>query len=218
MGWGLLFFVLLGVALGAFVLQATYAAQAWRTAIAAGDLDVLRQAVGNAMEAWRRQKPPRTMAPADWQALSSAATIAMDQQRCRVSMVATSDIRVINNERREMGRPIDVARRVAVKMVERALYEIPHVRFDEVQVDVYAAHLMPDGSTATECILVVRANREDAANAPWDTAEDPEILEGWRTREAAPGEPLDPEFDALIAPDAQAAVAAAEETLRRASR
>ena len=83
--------------------------------------------------------------------------IAMDQHRCRVSMIATSDIRVINNERREMGRPIDVARRVAVKMVERVLYEIPHVRFDEVQVDVYA---WDAGTKAWESAPVATTDRK----------------------------------------------------------
>ncbi len=218
MEWGILFFTVLGAVLGGIVLQATYAAQSWRQAIAGGDLDVLRQAVANAMDGWRRQKPPRGYPPADWQALMTVATIAMDQRRCRVSMLVGSDIRVVANQRQELGRPIDVGRRVAVKMVERLLYEIPHVRFDEVQVDVYASTSTPEGGLSSACILVVRTDRTEAALAPWDTADDAGILEGWLTREAAPGEVLDPEIDALIAPDAQAAVAAAEETLRRASR
>lgn len=218
MEWGILFFTLLGVVLGGFVLQATYAAQSWRTAIAGGDLNVLRQAVDNAMDGWRRQKPPRGMPPADWQALMSVAAIAMDTRRCRVSMLVSSDIRVVNNQRQELGRPIDVGRRVAVRMVERLLYEIPHVRFEEVQVDIYAPRTASEGGLASDCILVVRADRAGAAVAPWDTADDAGILEEWSTREAVPGEVLDPEIDALIAPEGQAAVAAVEEALRRASR
>jgi hypothetical protein len=133
-------------------------------------------------------------------------------------MLVTPDVRVVNNQRQELSSPLEVARRVAVRMVERLLYEIPHVRFDEVQVDVYNSYVNTAGEAIAECILVVRCDRQSAAVAPWDTATDEGILEEWDTRTAGPGEVLDPELDALIAPEAQAAVAAAEETLRRASR
>lgn len=218
MEWGILFFTLLGLAFGGIVLQATFAAQQWRRSIAAGDMNVLRQAVDNALEAWRRQKPPRGFPPADWQALMSVAVLAMDQRRCRVSMLVTPDIRVVDNQRREVGRPIDVARRVTVKMAERLLYEVPHVRFGEVQLDVYSSFLSEDGTSRSRCVLVSRVDREAAAAAPWDTGDDTDVLASWTTIEAGPGESVDPDVDALIAPEAQAAVLAAEETLRRASR
>lgn len=218
MEWGILFFTILGIILGGIVLQATYAAQSWRAAIAAGDMGVLREAVMNALEGWRRQKPPKGTPPADWQALTSVAVVALDSRRCRVSMLVTPDIRVVNNQRQEFGAPLDVARRAAVRMVERLLYEIPHVRFDEVQVDVYNSYVTPSGQPHADCILVVRTDRYEASLAPWDAASDADILAEWDTREAAPNAPLDPELEALIAPEAQAAVQAAEETLRRASR
>ena len=218
MEWGILLFTVLGLVLGGIVLQATYAARSWRTAIAAGDMDVLREAVMNATEGWQRQKPPKGMPPADWQALTSVAVVALDTKRCRVSMLVTPDIRVVKNQREEFGTPLDVGRRVAVKMVERLLYEIPHVRFDEVQVDVYNSYVTPSGQPQSDCILAVRTDRYEASIAPWDAASDAEILREWDAREAAPGEALDPELDALIAPEGQAAVQAAEETLRRSSR
>lgn len=218
MEWGILLVTIVGLLLGGIVLQATFAAQQWRRSIAAGDIDVLRQAVGNAMDAWRRQKPPKGYPPADWQALMSMATVAMDTGRARVSMLVTPDIRVVDNQRQEIGQPIDVARRVAVKLAERLLYEIPHVRFEEVQIDAYASFVTTEGVSRTDCILVTRVHREEAAMSPWDTADDASILAGWNTRVARGGQPLDPELDTLIAPEAQAAVAAAEETLRRASR
>jgi hypothetical protein len=216
--WGILFFVILGLAFGGIVLQATFAAQQWRRSIAAGDMNVLREAVANAMAAWQRQKPPRGFPPADWQGLMSVAVVAMDQRRCRVSMLVTPDIRVTDNQRREVGRPIDVARRVTVRMAERILYEVPHVRFEGVQLDVYSSYVNAEGETQASCILVTRVDREGAAAAPWDTGDDADILATWDTLEAGANESLDPEIDALIAPEAQAAVLAAEETLRRASR
>ncbi|MSP22424.1 MAG: hypothetical protein EXR66_05340 [Dehalococcoidia bacterium] len=218
MDLGILFFTILGLIFGGIVLQATFAAQQWRRSIAAGDMNVLREAVSNAMEAWRRQKPSRGFPPADWQALMSVAVVAMDQRRCRVSMLVTPDIRVVDNQRREVGRAIDVARRVTVRMAERVLYEVPHVRFEELQIDVYNSYVGADGESQSSCILVTRVDQPGAAAAPWDTGDDADILATWDTLEADANEFLDPDVDALIAPEAQAAVLAAEETLRRASR
>jgi hypothetical protein len=215
--WGILFFTLLGLLLGGIVLQATMAARHWRKVIDDGDSSALREAVENAFEAWRRQKPPRGYPPADWQALLSAGLVALDSKRCRVSMLVMPDVRLVDRGRQEVGRPLDVARRVAVRMVERLLYDIPYVRFDEVQVDVYTSYFTPSGETRSECLLVARVRREEAALAPWDTADDATLLQGWATREARAGERLDPDADALIEPEAAAAVAEAEETLRKAS-
>ncbi len=214
MEWGVLLVTILGVILGGIVLQATMAARHWRRVIAAGDLDALRQAVDESFAAWQRQKPPKGFPIADWQGLQSATVLAADPQRCRVSMLVGPDIRVVGNRRQQTGSALDVARRVAVKMVERTLYEIPHVRFDEVQVDVHTSYQQPDGSTRTECILTTRVDRAAAATAPWDTADEAELLRGWTTVDQSTGK-VDPDEDPLIVAEAQAAVAEAEATLRK---
>ena len=217
MEWGVLFFVLLGLLLGGIVLQATLAARHWRRVIEAGDVDALREAVDTAFESWRRLKPPRGFPAADWQGLQSAAIVAFDHDRCRVSLLAGPDVRVVGRERREVGSALDVARRVAVRMTERLLYEIPHVRFGEVQVDVHASYRDSSGEVQTECLLTTRVDRAAATAAPWDEADPAEILRDWVTREAMPGAPLDANERALIEPGAAAAIAEAEATLRRAS-
>lgn len=194
MEWGVLFFMLLGLLLGGIVLQATFAARHWRRVIEAGDVDALREAVDTAFESWQRRKPPRGFPPADWQGLQSAAAVAFDHHRCRVSLLTTPDVRVVGHERREMGSPLDVARRVAVLMAERLLYEIPHVRFDEVQVDVYGPS---DGGSGTACLLTTRVTRDVAYSSDWDTAEPREILASWRTRQAN-GAAIDADDGALI--------------------
>jgi len=215
MEWGVLLVTLLGIVLGGIVLQATMAARHWRRVIADGDVDALRQAVDDSFATWQRQKPPKGFPIADWQGLQSATVLAADTQRCRVSMLVGPDVRVVGNRRQQTGSALDVARRVAVKMVERTLYEIPHVRFQEVQVDVHTSYQQPDGSAHTECILTTRVQRDDAATAPWDTADDAELLRGWTTVDKSTKTQVDPDEDPLILAEAQAAVAEAEATLRK---
>ena len=214
MEWGILFIALLGVVLAFIVLQASLASRHWRKVIAGGDVNALREALDAAFEDWRRAKPPRDMPPADWRGLQSATLVAADRDRCRVSMLADADVRVIENRREQVGAPLVVARRVAISMAEHLLYEIPHVRFDELQIDVYTQDRTqdrePDGSPRQQCVLATRVTRAAAAVSDWDTAEPAEILSGWETREATSERSLDPDDGALIASERPGAVLAVE--------
>ncbi|MBM3139956.1 MAG: hypothetical protein FJZ92_07010 [Chloroflexi bacterium] len=214
LGLAIVVILLIGLVLGFMVIQATFAARKWRQVIAAGDRDALEEILDMTFEAWRGSRPPRGMPPADWRALHTAAVVAADRDRCRVSLIADPDVRVVGGRRVEAGSAADVARRAAVRMAERLLYDIPHVRFEEVQVDVFAEYRAPDGASQSACLLTTRALRADSAQLDWD-ADAVGILATWRTREANDAAGIDPEGDALITEAEIDAVRAAEETLRR---
>ncbi len=198
MEWAVLAIVLIGLALAFIVVQGSLADRQWRQVIADGDEDALRQALAAAFEGWREQKPPPGLPPADWQGLQSAALVAVDRDRCRVSLLADADVRVVDNRRQEVGSALDVARRVAVTMTERLLYEVQHVRFEQVQIDVHTQYRDADGASRQECLLTTRVTRAAASVSEWDSEEPAAILEDWETREAAAGRPLDPDDGALI--------------------
>ena len=164
---GVLIVVMLGLFFGFLVLQGTFAARAWRERIAAGDHDVLEEALDDAFEMWREMRPPKGMPAADWAALASPELIAADRDRARVSLVADADVRVVGGERREIASPLFVGRRVALRMAERLLYEIPHVRFGEVQIDVWERYRDAEGTTVDRALLSTRATREQAADVDW---------------------------------------------------
>ena len=138
MGLGLAIIVLLviGIALGFMVVQALFAARKWRAVIAGGDRGALMELLDQTFEAWRTARPPKGMPPADWRALHTAALVAADRERIRVSMLAEPDVRVVGADRDEVANEYVVARRAAVRMVERLLYEVPHASFAAAQVDV----------------------------------------------------------------------------------
>ncbi len=226
---GVLAVVLLGLFFGFLVLQGTFAARAWRERIAAGDLDVLREALDEAFAMWREMRPPKGMPPSDWAALASPELVAADRDRARVSLVADADIRVVAGERREVAGPLLVGRRVALRMAERLFYEIPHVYFAEVQIDVWERYRDAEGVTIDRALLTTRATREQAAAVDWavrwefdvssaldkssiDVATatsvsrtgdlDPSVVLGcWRTREATSSYELDPDSGYLIRAD-----------------
>jgi hypothetical protein len=210
MDLGVAVLVAMGTITGLVVLQAVLAARHWDRVISDGDVDALTQALDEALEDWRTRRPPKGTPPADWQALQSATLIAADRDRCRVSLLASTDVRVVNNERQDFGDVIVVARRAAVSMTERLLYEIPHVRFDEVQIDVYSQ--TPIEGSDGSCVLTTRVAREVAYVSEWDNDSPEQILSEWETAEANDGT-IDPEEHALIAAEAPGEVLSPGETI-----
>ena len=196
---GLLLMLPIAAFLGFIITQSFFSQRHWRRIIAEGDLDALRASVLEAFETWRRVRPPPDVPPADWRALMSAELIAADTERCRVSMLAEPDIRVIDGVREQVGPPSDVARRAAVRMAERLLYDIPLARFEAVQVDVYAEYRSAAGDVESECLLTTQVSRNQAVITDWDDDAAPAILKSWSTREAAASRDLDPGVGALIA-------------------
>lgn len=214
---GIILTVVIGGLVGWVIVQSFFGHRYWRRAIAAGDETAMRAALIEALDTWRRMRPDRDVIPSDWRALQSAGIVAADSTRCRVSLLADPDIRVVDGVRDEVGGAIHVARRSAVLMAERLLYEIPLIRFDAVQVDVYTQYRGPEGVTESVCLLTTQLTREEAADTYWDELGFEEILATWHTRERQPDAPLDPEAGALIEPETDAQPAAAPASMENAS-
>ena len=210
---GVLFGVVIGGFLGLAITQSFFSQRHWRRIIAEGDLDALRASVLEAFETWRRTRPPMDIPPSDWRALQSAALVAADTERCRVSLLAEPDIRVVDGVRTQAGPAASVARRAAVRMAERLLYDIPLARFEAVQVDVYAEYRSPDGDVESECLLTTQVSRGQGLITDWDDEAAPAILRTWSTREPAANRDLDPDVGALITQaEAEAAMHASATT------
>jgi hypothetical protein len=195
MGIGILAIVIFGVVMGLIVLQATMASRHWDQVIEDGDVDALGEALDTALDGWRSARPAKGTPPADTQAVQSVTLVAVDRDRCRVSVTAGPDVRVVKNERLDFGSAFDVGRRAAVGMAERLLYEVPHVRFIAVQIDVYES--ATGEAEAARCLLTTQVDRETAYVSEWDTEGPEQILADWETREAG-DEGLDPDVGALI--------------------
>ena len=193
-----IFVVLIGGGFGYLILQSALAHRHWRGVIASGDTSALHAALLEALETWRAMRPPKEIPPADWRALQSAALVAADGERCRVSLLVEPDIRVVDGDRREVGSAISVAERATVRMVERLLYEIPLARFDAVQVDAHTEYRSADGAPTTECLMTTRVTRDLARTSPWDEGSHIDLLADWEVGRATADGPLDPDANALI--------------------
>jgi hypothetical protein len=216
LGLALVAFLVMVVLLGFMVVQAMFAARKWRAVIKNGDRGALLQLLDITLEDWRNSRPPKGTPPADWRTLHTAQLVAADRDRARVSLLADADVRVIDGRREEVASVYVVARRAAVRMVERLLYEVPHTHFIEVEVDVNSEYRSVDGETQTRCLLTTRATREVAALSDWEEGAPEELLAEWRTQDGEAGEAPDADREPLIAAGELEAVDEAEATLREA--
>jgi hypothetical protein len=214
LGLALVAFLVIVVLLGFMVVQAMFAARKWRAVIKNGDRGALLQLLDMTLEDWRNSRPPKGTPPADWRALHTAQLVAADRDRARVSLLADADVRVIEGRREEVASAYVVARRSAVRMVERLLYEVPHTHFLEVQVDVNSEYRTPEGETGTRSLLTVRVPREVAALSDWEEGTPEELLAEWQTEDGEAGDEPDPDRAPLIAAAELEAVDEAEATLQ----
>tara|TARA_B100000029_G_C17577150_1_gene958515 strand:- start:432 stop:1001 length:570 start_codon:yes stop_codon:yes gene_type:complete len=183
---------------GFAVVQAMFAARKWRSVIAAGDYQALLQLLDITFDEWRNSRPPRRMPPSDWRALHSVTLVAANQQYIRVSLLADADVQVVEGSRKELSNQYVVARRAAVRMVEKLLYEIPHVKFDAVQVDVCSEYRTISGETKQQNLLTTHVARSVAALSDWDYGNPEDMLLEWQTQDGEKDLNINPDRDALI--------------------
>ena len=200
MGLGLAFIIILLMAgvVGFAVVQEMFAARKWRSVIAACDYQALLQLLDITFDEWRNSRPPRRMPPSDWRALHSVTLVAANQQYIRVSLLADADVQVVEGSRKELSNQYVVARRAAVRMVEKLLYEIPHVKFDAVQVDVCSEYRTISGETKQQNLLTTHVARSVAALSDWDYGNPEDMLLEWQTQDGEKDLNINPDRDALI--------------------
>lgn len=213
LGLAMMLCVVIFLIVGFMVFQARFAARHWRRVIRDGDATALAQLLDDTFEAWRRERPRRGAPPADWRALHTAALVAADSDRIRVSLLAAPDVQVVEGRRVEVSSSQEVARRAAVRMVERLMYEVPYASFGAAQVDVLTEFRQITGESETRCLITTRVTREQAAYADWEQGTADEMLAEWVTQQAEGDRWVDPDLDAIIHPGAPEAIRAAEEAL-----
>jgi hypothetical protein len=81
---------------------------------------------------------------------------------------------------------------VGAKVCELLLYELPHFRPAQIQVDVYTTFREGDGYSSNECILSLESSRETARSIDWDEWPPNEIVDalGGRYSMGERGQPL----------------------------
>ncbi len=192
MEWALLGLGIVFLVISWVIVQGTRAQLAYRRAIAAGDLEVIREVVQEAMDQWRSMKRPKEVPPPVWRGIQGMELVSLGTDHIRVRLLAEGEFRLVEGRWQEVRGPLEEGMAMAVKALEMLLYDIPNVRLPWAQVDVYTAYRHQEGRPQLHCILSVAAHREAARRVDWDAWSPKQVVDylGGRYRVGEEGHPL----------------------------
>jgi hypothetical protein len=195
--WGILAIGIIFLVVGYMVLQGTRVALAWRRAAAAGDVDVIRQILEDALNSWRSMKRPKEIAPEVWRGVQSAELIDVGPDSARVSCQAESEYRLVDSRWVEVVSPLQEGFAVTARLAEMLLYDVPNLDLAAARIDVHTTFRDPEGASRRACILTTTASRQEARGLDWDGWTPVEIVDalGGRYRPGEGGVALPIEID-----------------------
>jgi hypothetical protein len=201
MQWAVLGIVLFGLFLTYIIFQETRAHHYWRGLVAKGDLDAIRMLLEQEIERWHTMRVPKGVPASVWHGVQTTELVAVGPNGAQVSCAADGEYRFSGGRPQEVASPIDAAMRLAAKVAEMILYDVPNLHISEVRVDVYSTFHAPDGMAEQRCILSVVADRATADGIDWEALRPAEIVNRFESRYDVdargiaepfdPGEPLE---------------------------
>jgi hypothetical protein len=150
--------------------------RAWRRRVASGDTDIIGALIEEALNTWRRARPPKGIHPGTWAGVQSAQLVAVEPDGASLSASAEGEFRTEGGRRVQVTSPLDEAIAIAARLLDMMLYDVPNLRLGTVRVDVYTTFSEPDGTLAQRPILTVTADRAIAEDLAWDALTPAEIL------------------------------------------
>jgi hypothetical protein len=197
MGLGLVLCLVTFIVVGIVIFQAQFAARKWRQVIKEGDNGALSELIDDTFDEWRRRRPARDRLLAEWNALQSVGLVAANHSAIRVSLLAEPAMTVTNGKPSQSLEVKTIGLRALIGTVERLMYEIPHVSFARVQVDVYTEYRSIVSGNDLICLMSCKIDREQVAHSDWDSNPVEEIAKDWPIEFSKNGRALDPELGAL---------------------
>jgi hypothetical protein len=167
----------------------------WRRRAAAGDVPLTAALIEEALDTWRRGRPPRGLPASTWAGIQAAQLLALTSEAATLSTAAEGEFRTEAGERRQVSTALDDAMTVAARLVDMMLYDVPNLRLRMVRVDVYSTFAAEDGSPVQRPILSTTADRAAADGIDWETLAPEEILARFETTfrhgPGGQGQPID---------------------------
>lgn len=212
--WAILAIFIGFLGLAYIMVQGTRAALAWRTAAAAGDLDVIRDILEDSLKHWSSQKRPKPIAAEVWRGIQSLQLAGLAPGYVRVSCIAASEYKMQDGRWIEMKNPLQEGMAITAKAADMLLYEVIHYRPDNLQIDVYTDYRDDAGATRRQCVLSTLVSREVARDINWEEWTPEQVVDalGGHYRLSENGRPLPIEPIAPPEPPAEEQAEAAAPT------
>ena len=176
MEWGILIVVLLLLFTGFVIVQETARQLHWRGLVEQGDLDAIRSLIEEEMEAWRSSRVPRGTPAMLWHGIQTVELLDVTPTSVRVSCNAEGEYALVGSRRIETSSPLSEGMKITKRLAEMLLYDVPNVKLDHVQIDVYTSFRDEQGHAEPRCILSTDVHRTAVEHIDWEEIEPPEFV------------------------------------------
>ena len=173
-GIGIIFVILIFVAY--VIVQETRAQMHWRGLVQEGDVDAIRELVGAEAAHWRSARVPKEVPALLWHGIQTVELVDVTATGARLSCSAEGEYSVVGGKRIESSSPLNEGMKITQKLAEMVLYDIPNVKLDHVQVDVYTSFRDESGRAEPRCILSTRVARPVIEHLDWEDTTPPEFV------------------------------------------
>ncbi|MGD9890931.1 MAG: hypothetical protein AB7R89_15415 [Dehalococcoidia bacterium] len=176
MQWAVLGLVLFGLILTYIIFQETRAHTYWRGLVAKGDISAIRALLEQEIERWRTMRVPKGTPASLWHGVQTADLVAVGPDSAHLTCNAEGEYRIVGGQSQEVTSPLDAGMRVAAKLCELVMFDIPNLRLVEVRVDVYSTFRTVTGAPEQRCILTTIADRAEVDDLDWESLRPAEII------------------------------------------
>ena len=174
---GIAVVVLLLLFTGYVILQETRSQLHWRDLVAQGDVEAIRQLIESEVEGWHTQRVPKGTPALLWHGVQTVELLDVDATSARVSCNAEGEYSLVGGQRVETSSPLEEGMKITKKVAEMMLYDVPNVKLDQAQIDVYTFFRSEGGTAEPRCILSTRVNRHSVEMVDWEEIEASDFAE-----------------------------------------
>ena len=176
MEWGILVILLVILFISYAIVQETRAQMHWRGLVAAGDVDAIRQLIDAEIERWHTERVPRGTPALLWHGVQTVELIDVNATGAHVSCGAEGESALLDGRRVETSSPLAEGMKITMKLTEMLFYDVPNVKLDQVQVDVYTSFRDESGRPESLCILSTLVERRRVETLDWEDTSAPDFV------------------------------------------
>ena len=166
---------------GYVIVQGTRVQLYWRKQAESGNVDAIRTLVGDEVTRWKTARTPREVPPSVWHGVQSIELLDVSPDGVRVSASAEGQYALVGTERREVSNALKEGMKLTSRLAEMLMYDIPNVKLQRTQIDIYTAYRDEQGATQ-RCILSTACEREVANQLDWDSLDAEDIVRAFGGR------------------------------------
>jgi hypothetical protein len=182
MVYGIIFVAVLLLLIAYVIIQETRAQMHWRDLVKQGDVEAIRELLQTEIDRWHTERVPKNVPALLWHGVQTVELIDVDAHGARLSCSAEGEVALVGGRRVETSSPLEEGKKITMKLADLALYEVPNVKLDRVQIDVYTTFRDGAGQSLSHCVLSTRVEREDIEELDWEATTAQEFIEMTRGR------------------------------------